>query len=97
MEMRMSGAPPQNVIPGHDRGLNAITGHATHDMYGHAGSPYSNNALTRPLFVGSANTFNVPPTEAYRKQHEVTATEDNVLACITFMLIQGNLPCHQLV
>ncbi|XWS08443.1 hypothetical protein CRYUN_Cryun40dG0003000 [Craigia yunnanensis] len=79
-EMRMSGAPLQNVIPGHGGGFNAITGHAIHNMYGRAGPPYSNNALTRPQFVGSADTANLSPAEAYRKQHEVTATGDNVPA-----------------
>ncbi|EOY06862.1 DEAD box RNA helicase family protein isoform 2 [Theobroma cacao] len=80
MEMRVGGLPPQNVIPGHGGGFNAIAGHAMHNMYGHAGPPYSNNALMRPTFVGSADTASLSPAEAYRKQHEVTATGDNVPA-----------------
>ena len=78
----MSGALPQNVIPGHGGGFNAITGHAINNMYGRSGPPYSNNASTRPQFVGSADTVNLPPAEAYRKQHEVTATVC-ISSCLT--------------
>lgn len=77
----MSGLPHQNV-PGHGGGFNAIGGHAVHNMYGHAGPPYPNNALMRPPFVASADTNHLSPADAYRKQHEVTAT-----VCITSVLV----------
>ncbi|MBA0845464.1 hypothetical protein Goarm_022482, partial [Gossypium armourianum] len=79
METRMSGLPHQNVL-GHGGGFNAIGGHAVHNMYGHAGPPYSNNALMRPPFVASADANHLSPADAYRKQHEVSATGDNVPA-----------------
>ncbi|KAL5849062.1 hypothetical protein ACOSQ4_007075 [Xanthoceras sorbifolium] len=78
-EMRMGGAPLQNVTPGHTGGVNAVGGHAMHNMYSHA-SPFSNNATMRPPFVGSSGVPNLSPVEVYCQQHEVTATGDNVPA-----------------
>ncbi|XVF28143.1 hypothetical protein REPUB_Repub15cG0003900 [Reevesia pubescens] len=83
MEMRVSGMPPQNAIPDHGGGFNSMAGHAMHNLYGHVGPPYLDNALMRPLFVGSADTANLSTAEAYRKQHEVIATGENIPAPFT--------------
>ncbi|KAE8714252.1 DEAD-box ATP-dependent RNA helicase 40 [Hibiscus syriacus] len=80
IETRASGLPPQNAIPGHGGGFNPIGGHAMHNMYGHTGPPYPNNSLMRPPFVAPVDTNNMSPAEAYCKQHEVTATGDDVPA-----------------
>lgn len=83
----MSGQPRPNVIPGHGGGFNNIAGHAMHNMYGHAGPPYSDNALMRPPFAGSADTAYLSTADAYRKQHEVTTT-----VCISTCL--ANSMCY---
>ena len=69
----MCGAPLQNVTPGHPGGMNAVGGNAMHNMYSHT-SPFSNNAMMRPPFVGSSGVPDLSPVEVYRQQHEVTAT-----------------------
>ncbi|KAI9193833.1 hypothetical protein LWI28_000591 [Acer negundo] len=78
-EVRVGGAPLPNVTPGHPGGVNAVGGNAMHNMYSHT-SPFSNNAMMRPPFVGSSGVPNLSPVEVYRQQHEVTATGDNVPA-----------------
>ncbi|KAJ0091872.1 hypothetical protein Patl1_24792 [Pistacia atlantica] len=78
-ETRISGAPVQNITPGHSSGLNAVPGNAMHDMYNHAG-PFSNSAMLRPPLMGSSGVTNLSPVEVYCQQHEVTATGDNVPA-----------------
>ncbi|OMO67488.1 hypothetical protein COLO4_30131 [Corchorus olitorius] len=78
MDTRVGNLPPQSAIPDHGGGFNSMAGHAMHSVYGNAVPPYSNNALMRPPFVGSTDSASLSPAEAYRKQHEVTATGDNV-------------------
>ncbi|XP_057986129.1 DEAD-box ATP-dependent RNA helicase 40 isoform X2 [Hevea brasiliensis] len=85
-ESRMGGVTFQNVTTGYAGGFNAA-GHTMHNMYNHAigGGPFPNNALIRPPFVGTSDVTNLSPAEVYRREHEVTATGDNVPApFITF-------------
>ncbi|GFZ11586.1 DEAD box RNA helicase family protein [Actinidia rufa] len=76
-EMRLSGAPLQNVTPGIP-GPNSAVGPALHNIYGHAtgGPALPNNALSRPptMIMESADAINLSPAEVYRQKHEVTAT-----------------------
>ncbi|KAF2302904.1 hypothetical protein GH714_010905 [Hevea brasiliensis] len=86
IESRMGGVTFQNVTTGYAGGFNAA-GHTMHNMYNHAigGGPFPNNALIRPPFVGTSDVTNLSPAEVYRREHEVTATGDNVPApFITF-------------
>ncbi|KAG6731471.1 hypothetical protein I3843_01G123500 [Carya illinoinensis] len=78
----IGGVPSHNVMPGHTSGPNAITGHAIHNSFAHStgGPPFSNNALMRPPFLGTTDVSSLTPVEAYRQQHEVTATGDNIPA-----------------
>jgi hypothetical protein len=82
-EKRISGVPFHNAMPGRTSGPNAVTGHAVHNIYSHAtsGPPFSSNALMRPPYMGSTDVASLSPTEAYRQQHEVTATVC-ILACL---------------
>lgn len=47
-----------------------------HNMYNHGtGGPlFSNNAMIKPPYLGSTDVSGLSPAEAYRQQHEVTAT-----------------------
>ncbi|XP_057472134.1 DEAD-box ATP-dependent RNA helicase 14 isoform X2 [Actinidia eriantha] len=82
-EMRLSGAPLQNVTPGIP-GPNSAVGPALHNIYGHAtgGPALPNNALSRPptMIMESADAINLSPAEVYRQKHEVTATGGDVPA-----------------
>ncbi|CAK9138833.1 unnamed protein product [Ilex paraguariensis] len=78
--MRMGGLLFQN-FPG---GMNNVTGPAMHSTYGHptGGQPYATNTLMRPpsALMGSSDAIHLSPAEVYCKEHEVTATGDNIPA-----------------
>lgn len=80
-DTRFNGPYP-SVAPGHASALNTGPGHAMHNMYNHGtGGPlFSNNAMIKPPYLGSTDVSGLSPAEAYRQQHEVTATGDNVPA-----------------
>ena len=82
-EKRIGGVPFHNAIPGRTSVPNAVTGHAIHNIYSQAtsGPPLSSNALMRPPYMGSTDVTSLSPVEAYRQQHEVTATVC-ILACL---------------
>ncbi|KAL5541451.1 hypothetical protein UlMin_009161 [Ulmus minor] len=81
-DMRINGVPYPSAGPGHAGALNSGAGHTMQNMYNEAtgGPPLSNNAITKPPFFGSTDLSGLSPAEAYRQQHEVTATGDNVPA-----------------
>lgn len=88
----MGPGPPQNVLPGQAAGFNAPPGHMMHNMYGHAsgGPPFANPALARPPYMGPMEGPHLTPAEAYRQQHEVTAT----VSTLTFLFID-HVSVHQ--
>lgn len=71
-EMGISGVPFQNTAP--SQGMHKMYSHAT------GGPPFSNNALVKPSYVRPTSVPSLSPVQAYRQQHEVTATGDNVPA-----------------
>ncbi|OVA16705.1 WW domain [Macleaya cordata] len=84
-EMRIS----QNVTPIHSGGSNIGASPAVPHMYNHAagGHTFANTVPTRPppRMLGIPDVTNLSPAEAYCRQHEVTASGDNVPApFITF-------------
>lgn len=83
-DMMMGGFQPQNAPPPRDNALNMLPPHGVHNNFSHANGdlPMSNHALSRPLpmMPGSADVVNMSSAEAYREQHEVTATGENVPA-----------------
>lgn len=64
--MGISGVPFQNTAP--SQGMHKMYSHAT------GGPPFSNNALVKPSYVGPTSVPSLSPVQAYRQQHEVTAT-----------------------
>ena len=72
----MSSAPYPNATPGHASALNNGAGNAMHNMYSQVAGrpPFSNNAMVKPPYYGSADVSGLSPAEIYRQQHEVTAT-----------------------
>ncbi|XP_050942099.1 DEAD-box ATP-dependent RNA helicase 46-like isoform X8 [Cucumis melo] len=79
-DSRMSGDPFPNSAPVHPSGTK-FAGGPTHNLYSHGSGVPSlpNNALMGPPHVGVSDV-NMSPVEVYRRQHEVTATGDNVPA-----------------
>ncbi|GAB4859036.1 hypothetical protein Ancab_010504 [Ancistrocladus abbreviatus] len=83
-DMRSGGLPLQNAPPSHVGSLTTAPGHGLPNMYTHGNGdmPIPNPALMRapPIFPGSSDVMNLTPAEAYCRQHEVTATGENVPA-----------------
>ncbi|KNA05459.1 hypothetical protein SOVF_190160 isoform A [Spinacia oleracea] len=82
-DSRMGAFPHQNAPPAHD-GLNSVAAHGMHSMHNHANVdlPISNQHYMRPspVMPGSSDVMSISSVEAYRLQHEVTATGENVPA-----------------
>ena len=78
----------QNVPPGHD-GLNKISAPGMHSMYNHANvdPPIPNQPFMRPspMMPGSTDALNISSVEAYRQQHEVTATVCNYCLIVEYV------------
>ncbi|KAI3941150.1 hypothetical protein MKW92_047542 [Papaver armeniacum] len=74
----------QNVAPIRAGGSNNGVGPAVSHMYNHAGggNAFPNNTPTRPPpnMLGMTDATNLSPVDAYLRQHEVTASGDNVPA-----------------
>ncbi|KAI3921510.1 hypothetical protein MKW98_013444, partial [Papaver atlanticum] len=74
----------QNAAPIHAGGSNNGVGPVVSHMYNHAGggNGFPNNTPTRPPpnMLGMTDTTNLSPVDAYLRQHEVTASGDNVPA-----------------
>ncbi|KAK9086232.1 hypothetical protein Syun_028626 [Stephania yunnanensis] len=83
-DMRMGGIPPHIPPPGRTGGLNAAAGHGMPNMFnqGAMAQPFPNNLNMRPpmRMLSSPEVSNLSPADVYRRQHEVTATGDNVPA-----------------
>ncbi|KAL5700361.1 RNA helicase [Ranunculus cassubicifolius] len=85
-EIRMGGVPPQNLPPSHSGGMHMAAGPTMLNMYNHGGGGKqfsSNNTPTRPstrLHPSSDTTNFSAAVDAYRRQHEVTATGDSIPA-----------------
>lgn len=83
-DMLLGGFPPQNAPPTRDNSLNTVASHGVHSMFNHANGdlPMPNHAMSRPppVIPGAADVMNISSAEAYRQQHEVTATGENVPA-----------------
>ncbi|KAK9084409.1 hypothetical protein Scep_030880 [Stephania cephalantha] len=83
-DMRMGGIPPHIPPPGRTGGLNAAAGHGMPNMFNHGAmaQPFPNNLNMRPpmRMLSSPEVSNLSPADVYRRQHEVTATGDNVPA-----------------
>ncbi|GMH08715.1 hypothetical protein Nepgr_010555 [Nepenthes gracilis] len=86
-DIRFGGLPIQNAPNIHAGGLNAVAGHGLPNIYNHGNEdrPISNHALKRalPIVPGSSDVMNLTSAEAYCRQHEVTATGENVPAPFT--------------
>ncbi|XP_071721946.1 DEAD-box ATP-dependent RNA helicase 40-like [Rutidosis leptorrhynchoides] len=64
----------RNAIPGHGDGF------AAHNAFNHPGQPFPANTVMRPPFSGPPDMNNLSAVDAYCREHEVTATGDNVPA-----------------
>ncbi|XP_015900083.2 DEAD-box ATP-dependent RNA helicase 46 [Ziziphus jujuba] len=81
-DMQISGIPYPSAASGHANAMNSGAGHTMHNMYNHgtAGPQFTNNAMTKPPYIGATDVTTLSPAEVYRQQNEVTATGDNVPA-----------------
>lgn len=70
----MSVVPFPSAAPGHLSGTNFSAGQSNMYSHGSGGPSLSNNALLGPPHTGAPDVTNMSPVEAYRQQHEVTAT-----------------------
>ncbi|KAL5097785.1 hypothetical protein RYX36_002112 [Vicia faba] len=78
-DMRIGNSPFQNNVPSGNG--SGITGNAMGNMFtSPIGGPpaLSSNSFTRPPYGGSSDVTDLSPAEIYCRQHEVTATGDNI-------------------
>lgn len=75
-DMQISGIPYPSAASGHANAMNSGAGHTMHNMYNHgtAGPQFTNNAMTKPPYIGATDVTTLSPAEVYRQQNEVTAT-----------------------
>uniref|UniRef100_A0A803KU75 RNA helicase n=1 Tax=Chenopodium quinoa TaxID=63459 RepID=A0A803KU75_CHEQI len=80
-DLRMGAFPHQNAPPGHDGNMNMISAHGVHN-HANVDLPITNQPFLRPspIMPGSSDVMNISSVEAYRQQHEVTASGENVPA-----------------